>query len=163
MIGTTTALPVRSMSVTVLEVPFRVDFGSGLDDADVRRITASWSSCASAPDDAARLVHADVVVDGSHRPSSGVRVLTRSVEQLEESLTSTLTVEAIGVRRHDLLMLHACGMAAEDGRVLAFVAASGTGKTTIARALGTRFGYVTDETVGVTPSGRVLPYPSRSR
>ncbi|KQQ03912.1 MULTISPECIES: hypothetical protein [unclassified Rathayibacter] len=147
------------MSIAVLEVPFRVDFGPGLDEADVQRITASWSSCAGAPDDTALVVHADVIVDGASRPSTGIRVHTRSVAQLEESLTSTLTVEAIGVRRHDLLMLHACGMAAEDGRVLAFVAASGTGKTTIARALGTRFGYVTDETVGVTPTGRVLPYP----
>lgn len=150
---------MRSMSVTILEVPFRVDLGPGLDDGDVERIVASWSSCAAAPDPSALIVDADVVSDGSPRPMSGIRVHTRSVEQLEESLTSTLTVEAIGARRHDLLMLHACGLAADDGRVLALVAASGTGKTTIARTLGTRFGYVTDETVGVTPDGRVLPYP----
>ncbi|OOB90073.1 hypothetical protein B0T42_13880 [Rathayibacter sp. VKM Ac-2630] len=103
------------------------------------------------------MVLADVlpsIVEGE-----GVRVLAGTVAQLEESLTSRLTVEAIGVRRGDLLMLHACGVADESGRVLAFVAASGTGKTTMARLLGTRFGYVSDETVGVAVDGRVLPYP----
>ncbi|AND17279.1 hypothetical protein C5C18_10855 [Rathayibacter tritici] len=87
------------------------------------------------------------------------RVSSTTLAQLEESLTSTLTVEAIGARRGDLLMLHACGIADDSGRVLAFVAASGTGKTTIARTLGLRFGYVTDETVAVAADGRVLPYP----
>ncbi|SMH46144.1 hypothetical protein SAMN06295885_2683 [Rathayibacter oskolensis] len=147
------------MSISVLDVPFRVDFGPGLDDEDVSRISTSWASCAVPPDAEARVVVADVATGGAARASSGLRVLSGSVAHLEEVLTSTLTVEAIGERRNDLLMLHACGMAADDGRVLAFVAASGTGKTTIARALGTRFGYVTDETVGVAHDGRVLPYP----
>lgn len=170
----------RSLSLAILEVPFRVDFGPGLTDEDVARIRGSWRSCA-APDTAdARPVSADLTGTdltgtvlagadltgadpvGADRPEAqtpGVRVRAGTVEQLEESLTSVLTLEAIGERRADLLMLHACGIAAEDGRVLAFVAASGTGKTTASRVLGARFGYVTDETVAVTPAGGVLPYP----
>ena len=135
------------MTVSVLDVPFRVVFGDGLSPEDVERIASSWAACHRPPTGEERTVLADVLpstVDGE-----GVRVLAGSVAQLEESLTSTLTVEAIGVRRGDLLMLHACGVADESGRVLAFVAASGTGKTTMARLLGTRFGYVSDETVGV--------------
>lgn len=150
---------VRSMTVSVLDVPFRVVFGPGVLDADVERIVESWRSCAAEPASDARDVLADVGEPSGPQGPSAVRVLSRSVAQLEESLTSTLTIEAIGARRSDLLMLHACGIASDDGRVLAFVAASGTGKTTIARALGARFGYVTDETVAVTPEGRVLPYP----
>ncbi|TCL81398.1 hypothetical protein EDF43_108170 [Rathayibacter sp. PhB179] len=146
------------MSLAILEVPFRVEFGPGLSDEDVARIRSSWRSCAAADSADARVISADVPRPGAV-PPGGARVLSHSVAQLEESLTSTLTLEAIGERRSDLLMLHACGVAADDGRVLAFVAASGTGKTTASRVLGERFGYVTDETVAVTPDGTVLPYP----
>ncbi|MDY0914913.1 hypothetical protein [Rathayibacter festucae] len=146
------------MSLAVLEVPFRVDFGPGVSEEDVARIRGSWQSCAAPEAAAARIVAADVA-GPAVSAGDGVRVRAHSVAQLEESLTSTLTLEAIGERRADLLMLHACGIAADDGRVLAFVAASGTGKTTASRVLGARFGYVTDETVAVTPEGGVLPYP----
>lgn len=147
------------MSVSVLETPFRVTFGQGVTADDAARIASSWSSCAAESDSAARDVLAEVAAIASPTDGETVQVSTTTLAQLEETLTSTLTVEAIGARRHELLMLHACGVADESGRVLAFVAASGTGKTTIARALGARFGYVTDETVAVTPEGRVLAYP----
>ncbi|QHC54906.1 hypothetical protein EV639_10282 [Rathayibacter tanaceti] len=143
----------------MLETPFRVVFGAGVSEEDAARIADSWACCAADPDSAARDVLAEVAPTPTRQVGTGMRVSSTSVAQLEESLTSTLTVEAIGERRGDLLMLHACGIADEDGHVLAFVAASGTGKTTIARTLGSRFGYVTDETVGVTSEGRVLPYP----
>ncbi|PPH09770.1 hypothetical protein C5C71_10735 [Rathayibacter sp. AY1C1] len=134
-------------------------FGRGVGDEDAARIADSWAACASEPDAGARDVLAEVGHDPSVPVDGSPRVSSATLAQLEESLTSTLTLEAIGARRADLLMLHACGISDESGRVLAFVAASGTGKTTIARTLGSRFGYVTDETVGVTPEGRVLPYP----
>lgn len=145
--------------MSVLETPFRVTFGQGVTADDAARIASSWASCAAESDSAARDVLAEVAAIASPTEGETVQVSTTTLAQLEESLTSTLTVEAIGARRHELLMLHACGVADESGRVLAFVAASGTGKTTIARALGARFGYVTDETVAVTPEGRVLAYP----
>ncbi|QHC58017.1 hypothetical protein [Rathayibacter sp. VKM Ac-2760] len=147
----------RRLSLAILEVPFRVELGPGVSGEDVARIRSSWAACAAPETPDARVLRADVA--GATTETEGVRVLASSVAQLEESLTSTLTLEAIGERRGDLLMLHACGIAADDGRVLAFVAASGTGKTTASRALGARFGYVTDETVAVTAEGRVLPYP----
>lgn len=143
----------------MLEVPFRVDFGPGLEEEDIARIADSWASCTVPADETAQVVVADTVGGPSPAAAGDLSVRASSVARLEESLTSTLTIAAIGRRRRDLLMLHACGVADERGRVLAFVAASGTGKTTIARALARRFGYVTDETVGVTPEGAVLPYP----
>lgn len=74
------------------------------------------------------------------------------------TLSTAVTLAAIGAQRGTLLMLHACGLARSDGAVAAFVAASGTGKTTLARALGQHLGYVSDETVGITADGTVLAY-----
>ena len=56
-------------------------------------------------------------------------------------------------------MLHAAGLALDDGRVIAFVAPSGTGKTTLSRTLGRHFGYVTDETVVIDRTGSITACP----
>lgn len=57
-------------------------------------------------------------------------------------------------------MLHAGAVSDPlTGRSLVFVAAGGTGKTTLSRLLGKRLGYVTDETVGIDASGTIHPYP----
>lgn len=71
-----------------------------------------------------------------------------------------LTLAAIQRATGELLMWHAAGLCTTDGRVLGLLGPSGTGKTTAAAYLGTRgFGYVTDETLAVTPDGQVVPYP----
>ena len=54
--------------------------------------------------------------------------------------------------------LHAAGLTDDRGRVLALVAASGTGKTTAARILGRHLGYLSDETISVGAELEVLPY-----
>lgn len=77
----------------------------------------------------------------------------------ESALASGLTLLGLqGV--HGRLNLHAAGLADPDGHVLGLVAASGTGKTTAAQHLGTRWGYVSDECLSIDPDTRdVLPYP----
>ena len=76
------------------------------------------------------------------------------------ALASRLTRAGIRDLRGRYVLFHGCGLADDQGRVLALVARSGQGKTTAASTLGrTGFGYVTDETVAVAPDGRVLPYP----
>jgi protein-tyrosine-phosphatase len=75
------------------------------------------------------------------------------------SLAGAVTVRAIDQRAGEVIMLHAAGLALEDGRVVAFVAPSGTGKTTLARTLGSAYGYVSDETVVIGLDGAVTPYP----
>ena len=45
------------------------------------------------------------------------------------------------------------------GTTVAFIAPSGTGKTTLARTLGPGLGYVSDETIAVDASLRIVPYP----
>jgi protein-tyrosine-phosphatase len=75
------------------------------------------------------------------------------------SLAGAVTVRAIDQRAGEVIMLHAAGLALPDGRVVAFVAPSGTGKTTLSRTLGKAFGYVSDETVVINFDGTVTPYP----
>ncbi|BDZ62726.1 hypothetical protein Lsed01_02524 [Demequina sediminis] len=75
-------------------------------------------------------------------------------------LSSAVTVRAIEARVGTLIMLHAAGLAGPDGSVVGFVAPSGTGKTTLSRTLGAHYGYVTDETLAISPGDlTVLPYP----
>ena len=74
-------------------------------------------------------------------------------------LSRALTMATITRRTGDCLMLHAAGLAAPDGAVVALVAPSGTGKTTAAVTLGRRLGYVSDETVAVEHDLAVSAYP----
>ncbi|MEJ1089355.1 PqqD family peptide modification chaperone [Microbacterium sp. Mu-80] len=82
----------------------------------------------------------------------------REPDAMAERLTVEVTLAALRKRRAQLLMFHAAGVADARGRVAAFVGPSGRGKTTLSRTLGQHFGYVSDETVGAEPGGRVLSY-----
>jgi hypothetical protein len=70
-----------------------------------------------------------------------------------------VTLAALRATRGQRLNLHAGGLADPQGRVIALVAASGTGKTTATRSLAQRLGYLSDETVSLDPDGRVYPHP----
>jgi len=74
--------------------------------------------------------------------------------------TQDITRALIGAQIGRLLMLHAGAVSdPATGRSLVYVAPGGTGKTTLTRRLGQRFGYLTDETVGIDKAGVILPYP----
>lgn len=76
------------------------------------------------------------------------------------TLTQDVTRAAITAQTGRLLMLHAGALSnLETGATVAYVAPGGTGKTTITTTLGIGRGYVTDETVGITRRGDVVPYP----
>jgi hypothetical protein len=71
-----------------------------------------------------------------------------------------VTMRAIDHQAGRLVMLHAAGVAdPATGRTVALVAPSGVGKTTAARALCRRLGYVTDETLAVREDGSIAVYP----
>lgn len=73
--------------------------------------------------------------------------------------TQAVTYALIQAQIGNLLLLHACALSNPDtGRGLVCVAAGGTGKTTLTRTFGTRYGYLTDETVAID-GDRILPYP----
>lgn len=74
-------------------------------------------------------------------------------------LSTDVTLAALARRRGEALwMLHAAGLADDEGRVVVLSAPSGTGKTTAARHLSRRFAYVSDETVAIGADGSVVPY-----
>lgn len=76
-----------------------------------------------------------------------------------QQLTQRVTYAKIAAQTGRLLMMHAGAVANDDGDAVAFVAPGGTGKTTLVRRLGARYGYLTDETVAVDAGAGVRPYP----
>ena len=99
----------------------------------------------------------DAVLPGG-KPEVTVTVPSGETDALMQWVTSQVTLRAIEQRRGELLLLHAGGVADENGHVLGFVGASGHGKTTLSRHLGSRYGYVSDETIALDDHLRVLPY-----
>ncbi len=77
-----------------------------------------------------------------------------------DRLSPVITLAAIEAQAGLLLMLHAAAVAdPKTGRAIAMVGPSGAGKTTATRVLARRWGYLTDETVGVRPDGTIAAYP----
>ncbi len=135
------ALALESVTVTALGVPIAVD---GLTAAEAAQFRTAWSRCLPA------------------QPGPAVARVARipgSFDRAGEALTSHITLAAIDELAGKLMMFHACGLADPDGSVTAFIAPSGTGKTTVARTLGPGRGYVSDETIAVDGQLRITPYP----
>ena len=102
---------------------------------------AEWSRCLLAEPSGDDLDLPPVALERGHR--------------LQRRVTLGLISGSAG-----LLMWHAGAVAAPDGRVVALVAPSGGGKSTAVAALARHgWGYVTDETLGVSTDGIVAPYP----
>jgi hypothetical protein len=122
---------------------------SGLAADDHAAITRAWADA----------VAHDQLATATDAVTDAVVVATASLprDAMLADLSQRVTLAAIDAGR-GRWMLHAAGVATVDGRVVVFVGPSGRGKTTAARALGTRFGYVSDETVAIDADGRVLPY-----
>ncbi len=118
-------------------------------------------------DAAARVAWTRCLVDGPD--AAGADPETESVEArldagdeaaaVLQQLTQQVTYAKIAAQTGRLFMMHAGAVAHADGATVAFVAPGGTGKTTLVRRLGARYGYLTDETVAVDAAARVHPYP----
>lgn len=156
MITMTLVLTLTALRRSIRVVP-RDDAASSPEQW--ARLRAAWSRCD------ARLVETEQAdTDAAAGPitvSVGVAgVGEDAFAALAEQISSRVTLAAIEANRGDLLMFHACAVADPDtGAVVAFVGPSGRGKTTASRVLAERFGYVSDETVAVTESLEVVPYP----
>lgn len=133
--------------VDAFGVRVRLDFDADLATETEAGIRASWSGAA--------LPAADDV-----EPDETIAVSAQGDAALQsETLTVSVTLAALHRRRGELALFHACGVADSDGRVAAFVGPSGRGKTTLSRALGAHFGYVSDETIAVAHDDlAVQPY-----
>lgn len=124
------------------------------------RIDALWAEVPSR----GGAVQQRFVIGGLGSAADGVR--PRCIPHVDDDaalamLTSLATIDSIlAMRAPTPLLLHAAALALDDGRVIGFVGPSGIGKTTVARTLGAAHGYVTDETLAVTPTApfAVTPY-----
>ncbi|MFW5469861.1 hypothetical protein ACOCJ4_07440 [Knoellia sp. CPCC 206435] len=115
-------------------------------------LRSAWSRCRTPAGTSAQPRPATPVVARLDHPDFLIRELMLT--------TRSVTRALITARAGDLLMFHAGAVSDPGtGRSLVYVAAGGTGKTTMSRLLGQRLGYLTDETVGIDPAGGILPYP----
>lgn len=139
-----TLVDLRAISTAVrLEIE-----GTGSSGAGQSRVARDWSRCLSSS------------VEGG--PATTLRLAPDpdvSPVIQDYLLTTQVTAAAIEHAAGTHLMLHACGLSDDDGRVLALVAPSGTGKSTAALTLGRSMGYVTDEVVAIDGDGHVAPFP----
>ncbi|AXK45408.1 PqqD family peptide modification chaperone [Brachybacterium saurashtrense] len=142
------------LDLVVFDRPVTVLLPPDPDGERRARLRDAWSRCLSPGPPAAGAVLCDLraVTAPTEEADSGAR--------LGDLVTTAVTTRTMESALGTLLLLHAAGLAAEDGRVMALCAPPGTGKTTATLVLARRFGYVTDETVAVVPgTGQVLPYP----
>ncbi|WP_068479763.1 ATP-binding protein [Pseudoclavibacter helvolus] len=147
----------RTLRLNPLGVDVELTFEESISaefEADLRE---SWADVSGEPGEAEP--------DETHRLSLAPLdepevsdVVGGSAADLASQLSTIVTLDAIEHNGGRLVMIHAAGIALDDGRVIAFVGPSGRGKTTLARSLGREYGYVTDETLAVDFDGNVLPY-----
>lgn len=143
----------REMRLTALDSALTVTFTDSAPDELVNTAARAWSRCrTTAP---AGTTAEPLTVTAPPDPS------LPGINAALQHLTREVTRRFIAAQTGRLLMFHAGAVSHPDtGASLVFVAPGGTGKTTLARTLAARYGYLTDETVGVAPSnGRIHPYP----
>lgn len=136
----------ESFNVEAFGVVVELDLSSEFSDEVIAAIQDSWK---------------DARVDDDREPDAVVDVSllsALSLDHLLESLSVRVTLKALEHRGGEALLFHAAGVAASDGRVIAFVGPSGRGKTTISRNLAKHYGYVSDETIAVDCDLEVRPY-----
>ncbi len=134
--------------------------GSGRDalSKEVQRV---WSRCL-VTEDAPHDADLEVCVEEDPAALASARargaLAFHDVPQALHHLSSAVTVRGIDRYAGSMVMLHAAAVASPAGKVIGFIAPSGTGKTTLSRVLGAHYGYVTDETLAIS-GDRVLAYP----
>lgn len=142
----------REFQVDALGARLRVSL-DGFPESDADRLRAQWQ----------RLAAEDAATDTltvSSAAGSGADVSGHDLDAVGIALRRALNRRAIEANRGELVTFHAAGLAdPATGDVIALIGPSGAGKSTAAAMLGTGLGYVTDETVAVTPSGEVLAFP----
>src|SRR3954452_2333701 len=140
--------------------------GSGAD-ALAEAVEDAWDSCltppsqpVSAPDDTVTLL-----LEDDHERlallAEDSQLFGSDLATLMDRLSPMITRLAVTSRREDLVMVHACAVGdPETGAAAVLFGPSGTGKTTLARALCADLAYLSDETAAIVEDDlRVVPYP----
>jgi hypothetical protein len=161
-VGGSAVQATGSLVVTALGIGVEIEVAGDRAAEVLERLPALWEFC-PAPREAPRArvaVVFDTSAEAVHRAEQAGAVSRVGLEDLLQALTQRITLAAIDARAGECLMLHAACLASPaTGRAAAFVAAGGTGKTTLVRELGPERWYVTDETTVVLDDGTVVPYP----
>ncbi|MEY9951438.1 hypothetical protein [Leifsonia sp. EB34] len=154
----------RGFQVDALGARLRVSL-TGMPESDAERLREQWRRLACEGDVTGTVTVAADAGGGADAGADGgadVRadVTGRDLDEVGVALRRAINRRAIEANRGDLAMFHAAGLAdPATGDVIALVGPSGAGKSTAAATLGRTLGYVSDETVAVTPSGEVLAFP----
>lgn len=156
IVGVDAVVTSSTLAVSALGARIELAFAEDVPEDVVARIRRSWSGAAIEPGSASP---ADSASSADTASDARIEVdAAGDVERRLETLSTRVTLDALAHNRGRLMMLHAAGIALEDGRVIAFVGPSGRGKTTLSRALAQHHGYVSDETIAFDHELRVLPY-----
>lgn len=151
-----------AFSLRVLDSIIRIELTGTLGEGAEAELAEPWAGLRvedeGPPDAVIRVVVGDA--DDAPPPVAGARVVTAAtLPTAAQELTTAATIEGIVALHGRALLLHAAGLALDDGLVVGFVGPSGRGKTTASRALAQTYGYVTDETLAVLPDLSVIAYP----
>lgn len=146
----------RHLRLCALGTALRVEFGCRVPQEFFTATEDAWQRCIDAPLPVGDGHVAETLV--LEQPFSQEPEHQRTALQ---QLSCDVTLRLIAAQTGRLLMFHAGAVTdPRTGDALVYIAPSGTGKTTLSRALGAHLGYVTDETVGIDPhTGHVHPYP----
>lgn len=112
-------------------------------------VETAWAWCLEVPND---VVDAGEVAIPDHTLDERAGTMQR--------LTQSITQSLIRARAGELFLFHAAALChPRTGATVMAVAPGGTGKTTLAKTLGTTYGYLSDETTAILDDGRIIPYP----
>lgn len=134
----------RSVTLRALSTVFRLTQLTAENEA---QLSSEWTRCL-VPDGAEDVLW--------HMPDPDFELGL----EYHYAMVSAITRQAVERLHGAGILFHAAGLATQDGRVIAVIAPSGTGKTTAALTLcREHFGYVTDEVVAINPDHTVVPFP----
>ncbi len=150
----------HTLWLDILDHPVQIEFAgdSSLLSSARERAVEAWGELVLASPPVAPA--SPTAADGREEPAPLVFNLTEpgGIEHLLDQLSSRATLAGIEARSGELLMLHAAGLAdPQSGRVVACVAPSGTGKTTLSRAAAGTLLYVTNSGSGNVSAFAVDP------
>lgn len=140
---------------------------SALEAGDASAMAARWQRCIDLAGSGTPLLDAQPVrvramiapAEPPTGPPDQCTVIARDADRLPYHLSREVTRAGLTRLRGRATLLHAAALADEAGRAVALVAPSGGGKSTAARILGRRLGYLSDESVVLLTDDRIAPHP----
>lgn len=138
---------------------------SRLEAPLAQRLRELWAACSdwrpdrSEPDGFPEVLTA-YHAGTSDRPNGSVIALQPDVESAPYAFSGAITLRCIERQAGRMTLLHSAALALPDsGATVILIAESGTGKTTAARRLGERLGYLSDETAVIRGDLTLIAHP----